>query len=720
MAFQWIQYQYPIEQQFEKMILWVDSSCRLYFALKDKDTDDWTYFSGTASHGLGAGSTLVNRGNSESSAQTNYWLATPDSNNRIIAVLPTPELAKYVRVYIDDTNNAPTQIYEFKPSTAFVADEIISGSLTITDEFNSPPIITVSSGGKDRIKIGDLGNTFGIKGYDDSSNVIFELSASTQQIAGFYFTGDVIASTGIVLDSANKRISVNSTTFGDSGIQLQYNSGTPRFYTGNGSDKFFKYDGTNISWKGTNAELTTSGSLNVSNLQADGGNIAGWEISATKLKSSSSGRRIELNESKDRISIFDSADNEKVVMGYLNGLTKNASPSEQWGSDDYGFYAAAGDHLKIDGNATYFSGDWIIKHDAAYKVLDASDNEILRLGTNSGKKGLFIWNNTGTLLAESHSDGVIVGDTSKTDNYIEYTQASGLTIVGSILVKNWAHPSDQTKINGGQIYTQSITTDQIAANAVHASQIYTAKLSALSANLGQVIAGDIVGVDIRTATSGQRVAMDSNGLRLETGATTFTYGDSSHTYGDSTRKYGSGVLAYVLHPVKSIPFYVNEEQSVADFHFYDRSSDPTGEAEDGDTCYSGGEFKVCTSGGTPGTFEALAYADLDNVTGTAVYNKLDFTASHHTNGYQKLPSGLIIQWGQVSNDGTGEVSFSFPISFPSQLFSIAISDNEASSAQHTTYVIGRSTSGATIRWRTSDGALNNDTDLFTTWIAIGN
>jgi len=457
------------------MILWVDSSCRLYFALKDKDTDDWTYFSGTASHGLGAGSTLVNRGNSESSAQTNYWLATPDSNNRIIAVLPTPELAKYVRVYIDDTNNAPTQIYEFKPSTAFVADEIISGSLTITDEFNSPPIITVSSGGKDRIKIGDLGNTFGIKGYDDSSNVIFELSASTQQIAGFYFTGDVIASGGIVFDSSNKKVTINSTTFGQDGIQLEYNTGSPRFYTGNGNDKFFKYDGTdiswkgtnaelttsgslnvsnlqanggkiagwditasqlksgtdivltssnkritinnssfgssgiqldynsgsprfyagngsnkyfkydgtNISWKGTNTELTTSGSLNVSNLQADGGNIAGWEITATKLRSSSSGRRIELNESKDRISVFDAANNEKVVMGYLNGLTKNASPSEQWGSDDYGFYAAPGDHLKIDGNATYFSGDWIIKHDAAYKILDSSDNEILRLGTNN-------------------------------------------------------------------------------------------------------------------------------------------------------------------------------------------------------------------------------------------------------------------------------------------------------------------------------------------------
>ncbi|MHA1304988.1 MAG: hypothetical protein ACTSPI_14925 [Candidatus Heimdallarchaeaceae archaeon] len=246
MAFQWIQYQYPVEQQFEKMILWVDSSCRIYFALKDKDADDWTYFSGNASHGLSSGSTLVNRGSSESSAQTNYWLATPDSNNRVLAILPVPELAKYVRVYIDDANDAPTQIYEFRPSTSFIADEIISGSLTITDEFTSPPVITVSSGGKDRIKIGDLGNTFGIKGYDDSSNVIFELSASTQQIAGFTFTASKITSTGITLDSANKRLGINDDIFGNQGIQLDYNSGTPRFYAGDGSDNYIKYTDSGV------------------------------------------------------------------------------------------------------------------------------------------------------------------------------------------------------------------------------------------------------------------------------------------------------------------------------------------------------------------------------------------------------------------------------------------------------------------------------------------
>ena len=46
-------------------------------------------------------------------------------------------------MYIDDSNNAPTKIYEFRPSTRLLADEIVSGQLHITDQFASAPLITI-------------------------------------------------------------------------------------------------------------------------------------------------------------------------------------------------------------------------------------------------------------------------------------------------------------------------------------------------------------------------------------------------------------------------------------------------------------------------------------------------------------------------------------------------------------------------------------------------
>ena len=51
----------------------------------------------------------------------------------------------------------------------------------------------------------------------------------------------------IALDATNKKIYINSGVFGNQGIQIDYNAGTPRFYVGDGSTKFLKFDGTDTS-----------------------------------------------------------------------------------------------------------------------------------------------------------------------------------------------------------------------------------------------------------------------------------------------------------------------------------------------------------------------------------------------------------------------------------------------------------------------------------------
>jgi hypothetical protein len=48
-------------------------------------------------------------------------------------------------------------------------------------------------------------------------------------------------------------------------------------------------------------------------------------------------------------------------------------------------------------------------------------------------------------------------------------------------------------------------------------------------------------------------------------------------------------------------------------------------------------------------------------------------ASLTTNGYQKLPSGLIIQWGSWTSSGTAgnPIAVTFPIAFPNNRFSLS-------------------------------------------------
>jgi hypothetical protein len=57
------------------------------------------------------------------------------------------------------------------------------------------------------------------------------------------------------------------------------------------------------------------------------------------------------------------------------------------------------------------------------------------------------------------------------------------------------------------------------------------------------------------------------------------------------------------------------------------------------------------------------------------YNSIQsgFGNNFNTNGYQKLPSGLIIQWGVISYPdivGTASLHVTYPITFPTTVFHI--------------------------------------------------
>ena len=55
------------------------------------------------------------------------------------------------------------------------------------------------------------------------------------------------------------------------------------------------------------------------------------------------------------------------------------------------------------------------------------------------------------------------------------------------------------------------------------------------------------------------------------------------------------------------------------------------------------------------------------------------SASIASNGYQKFPSGVILQWGFAQTPGYGTITVNFPIAFPHACFSITCSTNRTSS-----------------------------------------
>lgn len=114
--------------------------------------------------------------------------------------------------------------------------------------------------------------------------------------------------------------------------------------------------------------------------------------------------------------------------------------------------------------------------------------------------------------------------------------------------------------------------------------------------------GTITGALIQTASSGKRIVMTSSGITLYTGVSSGLYNGFKYNSGT---KYGASVLAYVNNSAQAVPFYIKGEQTVADFHFFNRSGDPSGAAEVGDVCVVGGKLKICTTAGTPGTWTVV-------------------------------------------------------------------------------------------------------------------
>ena len=310
-----------------------------------------------------------------------------------------------------------TSVVDTLENFDFNDEEIGGANFTLSLSENA---ISVEDGsGTQRAIFGQITSTdYGIKAMDNSGNELIGLYGTNNVIAGWDVTQDYIHNHSLdnskhlylrsgrsdnlprleVLVGGNVMLKTGVIEANKSGIVMNNSS----------NDEIFRVDSAGVS------------------------KIGGWEFHTGLFRSASTGARIELNPTKNRMSIFD-ANDEKVVMGYLDGLAKNDG-SGDWGSNDYGFWAKDGDSLQIDGDMQYESGDWMVQNDASLKIHDGDGDEIIRLGTYSGAKGLFIGDDIDSVapLARYEKTKIVIGDES--GEHLKYTTAGGLEITGDITV----------------------------------------------------------------------------------------------------------------------------------------------------------------------------------------------------------------------------------------------------------------------------------------------
>ncbi|SOZ12094.1 gp53-like domain-containing protein [Cupriavidus taiwanensis] len=102
--------------------------------------------------------------------------------------------------------------------------------------------------------------------------------------------------------------------------------------------------------------------------------------------------------------------------------------------------------------------------------------------------------------------------------------------------------------------------------------------------------------------------------------------------------------------------------------------------------------------------------------GAYPFRAIQMSASIAANGYQKLPSGLIVQWGQLVTSGSADVAVTFPIAFPSTCLAIAFANVSMSSLGNVGATGAPSQTGFSCAGYVPAGRAT----IGSRWIAIGN
>lgn len=133
---------------------------------------------------------------------------------------------------------------------------------------------------------------------------------------------------------------------------------------------------------------------------------------------------------------------------------------------------------------------------------------------------------------------------------------------------------------------------------------------------------------------------------------------------------------------------------------------------------SGSVANVPILAGQSATFVAVTATTWQVVNSTAALSaNADFAASLAANGYQKLPSGLIVQWGLVDSPVNSTTTISLPIAFPNAFLSVVVSCDDNVGA------VSSSPFSAAMRINKSSFSLRSyysQSNIRNNWIALGN
>ncbi|MBD3322766.1 MAG: hypothetical protein GF350_16815 [Chitinivibrionales bacterium] len=293
--------------------------------------------------------------------------------------------------------------------------------------------------------------------YASGATIAGTITATAGEIGGWTVTSTELHNTDIWLDAAAKQIAINDQTFGNAGFQVEMHSGAPRFYIGDGTDKYLKYEG---------GVLTLNDAIIASVPSQSELSIQGWQFDGT----------------------FSATDADTVAwtsgtLTFLSGdsFSIDAGNTGNMSATTYIYFSKSDSETALQTSTT--ASDAV----GANKVL-------LAVAQDSTSEALFqVYGGSGGVL--------ISGDDIEANSITANAIAAG-TITASEIAANTitANELAANTITAGEIASGTITTTEIAANTITASDIAASTITATELNVSTLSA---ISADMGTLTAGQ-------------------------------------------------------------------------------------------------------------------------------------------------------------------------------------------------------------------------
>tara|TARA_R110000744_G_scaffold67314_1_gene137244 strand:+ start:2876 stop:6373 length:3498 start_codon:yes stop_codon:yes gene_type:complete len=364
-----------------------------------------------------------------------------DDSSNIRAIFGQITQGSYGLQTLDQSGNELFGIYG---STANLAGWTVNqnylgrtvNNKTISLIADDEPRLNIALASSTLLKAGYIdGSSVGLQVFDsDGFEVIRIDDTGTTKIAGWLFTDTIfksapVNSARIELDSVQNRVSVINSG-NDTKTAMGYLGGLVK-------NNSIGHQIASVQGSGSTAVMVLTGITSDEHEDAfNPGTLEGLQyfIAASNGAISGSSPGLVTANTYNTITVTATGANAAISAAHSAGLEYFVL---KFATDDYGFWAAQGDKMRIDGNVEYDSGDWLIHSDGALKFSTGDGSEVMRLGTHAGNRGLFIGSDLGSStapLAQYTGSKILIGD--EAGEHLKYTTSGGLVVSGTVTVTN--------------------------------------------------------------------------------------------------------------------------------------------------------------------------------------------------------------------------------------------------------------------------------------------